>query len=59
VVESVFAYPGLGWLLWRSAVGHDYPVLVGIVLLVGIATSIGNLLADLVNAWLDPAGFYV
>jgi peptide/nickel transport system permease protein len=59
VVESVFAYPGLGWLLWRSAVGHDYPVLVGIVLLVGIATIIGNLLADLVNAWLDPAGFYV
>lgn len=58
VVESVFAYPGLGWLLWRSAVAHDYPVLVALVLLVGIATIIGNLLADLTNTWLDPVARY-
>ena len=31
VVESVFSFPGLGWLLWRSALAHDYPVLIGIV----------------------------
>lgn len=59
VVESVFAYPGIGWLLWRSAVSHDYPVLVAIVLLVGVVTILGNLLADLVNTWLDPAARYV
>jgi peptide/nickel transport system permease protein len=58
VVESVFSYPGLGWLLWRSAVAHDYPVLVALVLLVGVATIIGNLLADLVNSWLDPVERY-
>jgi peptide/nickel transport system permease protein len=54
VVESVFSYPGLGWLLWRSAVAQDYPVLVGIVLLVGVVTILGNLLAELLNAALDP-----
>ncbi len=58
VVESVFSYPGLGWLLWRSAVSHDYPVLVALVLLIGVATIVGNLLADLVNSWLDPASRY-
>jgi peptide/nickel transport system permease protein len=59
VVESVFSYPGLGWLLWRSAVARDYPVIVGIVLLIGVATIIGNLAAELVNTWLDPRARYV
>ncbi len=54
VIESVFDYPGLGWLLWRSAVAHDYPVLIGIVLIVGAATMLGNFLADVVCGMLDP-----
>ncbi|MEJ0049556.1 MAG: ABC transporter permease [Rhodospirillales bacterium] len=54
VVESVFSYPGLGWLLWRSALARDYPVLIGIVLVVGVVTIVGNLAADFVNAMLDP-----
>jgi peptide/nickel transport system permease protein len=59
VVESVFSYPGLGWLLWRSAVSHDDPVLVAIVLVIGVATIAGNLGADVLNSWLDPAARYV
>ena len=43
VVETVFSYPGLGWLLWRSALAQDYPVLIGIVLVIGILTVLGNL----------------
>ncbi|HTZ69314.1 MAG TPA: ABC transporter permease, partial [Acetobacteraceae bacterium] len=58
-VESVFDYPGLGWLLWRSALASDYPVLIGIVLLVGIATSVGSLAADLLNSAIDPRTRYV
>lgn len=54
IVETVFGYPGLGWLLWRSALGHDYPVLIAIVLLIGVFTVVGNLIADLVNTALDP-----
>ena len=59
VVESVFSYPGLGWLLWRSALSHDYPVIIGIVLLIGVATIAGNLAAELINTWLDPRARYV
>ncbi len=58
VVETVFSYPGLGWLLWRSALSQDYPVLVAIVLLIGVLTVLGNLLADLVNGLLDPRASY-
>ncbi len=58
VTETVFSYPGLGWLLWQSAIGQDYPVLIGIVLVIGVLTVLGNLLADLVNGLLDPRTSY-
>jgi len=45
--------------LWRSALSHDDPVRVGIVLLVGCVTIAGNLAADLLNGWLDPSAQYV
>jgi peptide/nickel transport system permease protein len=54
IVESVFSYPGLGWLMWRSALSQDYPVLIAIVLVIGLLTVLGNLLADLGNSLLDP-----
>ncbi|WP_455384974.1 ABC transporter permease [Acidihalobacter prosperus] len=53
LTESVFNYPGLGWLLWRSALKQDYPTLTAIVLLIGVLTILGNLAADLVNSILD------
>ncbi len=53
LTESVFNYPGLGWLLWRSALEQDYPTLTAIVLLIGILTVLGNLAADLLNTLLD------
>lgn len=58
IVESVFNYPGLGWLMWRSALSQDYPILIAIVLVIGVLTVIGNLLADLVNGILDPRASY-
>ena len=58
VVETVFSYPGLGWLLWRSALSQDYPVLIGIVLVIGVLTVLGNLLADIANTLLDPRTGY-
>jgi peptide/nickel transport system permease protein len=53
VVEEVFNFPGLGYLLWQSALQHDYPVLMVIVLMIGTFTIIGNLLADVINGLLD------
>jgi peptide/nickel transport system permease protein len=54
VVESLFNYPGMGLLFWRAAQQGDYPVLLGCVLIIAIATVVGSLLADLLQAVLDP-----
>ncbi len=58
MVETVFNYPGLGYLLWRSALSQDYPVISGVVLLIGFLTVLGNLFADIVNGLLDPRERY-
>ena len=54
VVEAVFNYPGMGWLFWSAAGARDYSVLMGFTVVVGIATVLGNLLADVAYAILDP-----
>lgn len=54
VVEALFNYPGMGWLFWSAAQVQDYPVLLGVTVVVGTATVIGSLLADLAYAVLDP-----
>ncbi len=53
LTETVFNYPGLGWLLWHSALEQDYPTLTAIVLVIGVLTILGNLAADLMNSILD------
>jgi peptide/nickel transport system permease protein len=54
VTESVFNYPGMGLLFWNAATTHDYPLLMGVTIVVGAATVIGSLLADLLYAVVDP-----
>jgi peptide/nickel transport system permease protein len=54
ITETVFSYPGMGLLFWNAAITNDYPVLMGVTLVVGIATVVGNLLADIGYAALDP-----
>lgn len=54
VVEVVFALPGMGRLLADAAAARDYPVLVGGVLLTGLARLLALLLADLFYLWADP-----
>jgi len=58
LTESVFDYPGLGWLLWRSALAQDYPTVIAIVLFIGVLTILGNLAADLLNTVLDVRARY-
>ncbi len=54
LVESVFAWPGLGLLGWQ-AVGHnDFALITGIVILTGSAFIVANLIADLLYAYVDP-----
>jgi peptide/nickel transport system permease protein len=54
IAEAVFNYPGMGLLFWQAATSHDFPVLLGSTLVVGVATVIGSLLADVAYAALDP-----
>lgn len=54
VVETVFNYPGMGRLMWTAALSRDYPLLLGGTMVIGIATVVGSLLADILYAVADP-----
>lgn len=54
ITEAVFNFPGMGQLFWTAAQTQDYPIMLGVTVLVGLATVIGSLLADLAYAILDP-----
>jgi peptide/nickel transport system permease protein len=54
VVEEIFDYPGMGLLYWNAANSRDYPVLLAIIVFLGIVTILGNLIADLLYALVDP-----
>jgi peptide/nickel transport system permease protein len=54
IAEAVFNFPGMGLLFWQSALAHDYPVMLGGTLIIGVATVIGNLAADVSYSVLDP-----
>jgi peptide/nickel transport system permease protein len=54
ITESVFNYPGMGYLFYQSAQKQDYPVMLGFIIVVAVATVVGSLLADIAYAVLDP-----
>ena len=54
VVETLFNFNGMGLLFWQSAQSRDYPILLGVTIILAIATVIGALLADLLYAVADP-----
>ncbi len=54
IAEEVFNYPGMGLLFFQAATSHDFPLLLGSTLVVGVATVVGNLAADIAYGILDP-----
>ncbi|GAB7069473.1 ABC transporter permease [Mycobacterium hodleri] len=54
VVEVVFAWPGLGRLVFNSVAARDYPVIQGAVLLIAVLFLAVNLVVDLLYAVVDP-----
>jgi peptide/nickel transport system permease protein len=54
LVETVFAWPGIGSLFITSITNRDYPVLQGIFLLAGVSVVVINILTDILYALLDP-----
>jgi peptide/nickel transport system permease protein len=58
ILEQVFAWPGMGTLMFESITTRDYPVIMGLVLLFSIITLLGQLLADLLYTVVDPRVTY-
>jgi peptide/nickel transport system permease protein len=54
LVETVFAWPGIGGLLSSAIVSRDYPVILGIFTLSAVAITVANALTDILYARLDP-----
>lgn len=54
LVEVVFAWPGMGRLLYDGVLARDYPLIIGITLVVSIAVVLVNLITDIVYAVVDP-----
>jgi peptide/nickel transport system permease protein len=54
VVEVVFSWPGIGKLLYERAIQTDYTTVLGITTFAALLVVFGNLLADVLYAWLDP-----
>jgi peptide/nickel transport system permease protein len=59
IAEAVFNYPGMGELFFRAATTKDYPIMLGSTLVVGVATVMGSLVADIAYSLLDPRIHYV
>jgi len=54
VIEVVFAWPGMGRVLYNSVAARDYPVVMAASFLFGVLVLLGNLVADLLYAAVDP-----
>jgi len=54
IVEQLFSLPGMGLLFFESVLSRDYPLVMGITVIGAVLTLLGNLIADLSYAWVDP-----
>jgi peptide/nickel transport system permease protein len=54
LVEVVFNYPGIGYLLFKAVINHDYPLVQGVFVVIVLVVLAANLIADVVYAFIDP-----
>jgi len=54
ILESIFSINGMGLLFFQSALSHDYPVIMGILIIGALLTLLGNMIADLILLKLNP-----
>lgn len=54
VIETIFAWPGMGRLMVQALTQKDFPVVQGLLLVIACTTVLANLLGDIVTACLDP-----
>jgi peptide/nickel transport system permease protein len=54
LVEQVFGYPGIGYLLFNAVVNQDYPLMQALFLMITVSVLIANFLVDILYGVLDP-----
>jgi peptide/nickel transport system permease protein len=54
IIEQIFAWPGLGLLAYDAIGRRDYPVILALTMLTGVAVMIVNVLVDVIYALVDP-----
>jgi peptide/nickel transport system permease protein len=54
LVEMVFSYPGIGFVLFQGVNAKDYPLMQGVFLIITLAVLVANMIADVVYLLLDP-----
>jgi peptide/nickel transport system permease protein len=52
--EIIFGWPGMGLFFYQSVVRRDYSVMMGVIVIIALLVMLGNLLADILYAYLDP-----
>jgi peptide/nickel transport system permease protein len=54
LTETVFAWPGMGTLVYQAILNRDYPLVIASTMLIAFFILAANLLADILYAFLDP-----
>jgi peptide/nickel transport system permease protein len=54
LVEQVFGYPGIGYLLFNAVIGQDYPLMQALFLMITVSVLVANFLVDVLYGVLDP-----
>ena len=54
ITEAIFAWPGMGRLAVDAAVQRDYPLIMGITLMISAIVVLSNLVVDVIYGWIDP-----
>ncbi|MFD1020205.1 ABC transporter permease [Thalassobacillus hwangdonensis] len=54
VIETVFAYPGVGRLMFESVLARDYPLIQATFMIITLSVIVANLVADMIYPFLDP-----
>ncbi|MFO8060346.1 MAG: ABC transporter permease, partial [Bacillota bacterium] len=54
LTETIFAWPGVGRLIFTAVTGHDYPVLQGTFLILAVTVVVASIFTDMAYGYLDP-----
>jgi peptide/nickel transport system permease protein len=54
IIETVFSWPGIGWILVEAVLARDFPLVQAIVIMVASVVLVINLLVDITYAYIDP-----